>query len=232
MLRSTAHVYDLAYSKKDYEGEAADLRDVIRRHNPAAATLLDVACGTGRHLQYLQEWFSVAGVDLDPGMVGVAQKRLHGVAVAVADMRTLDLGRQFDSVACLFSSVGYMRDPAELRQAITAMRAHLAPGGVLVVDGWVRPDRWIEGTTFSEAVCDDGVAVARAGRSWREGRHSHLEIHYLVATADGVEQLVDRHQLTLFSEEDYRSAFSGAGLTVQRMASPMCDRDRYVSVAR
>lgn len=231
MFRSTAHVYDLTYSTKDYATEAADVRDLVRRRNPAAQTLLDVACGTGRHLEHLRAWFDVAGVDVDPGMVAIAQERLDGVAVQVADMRSLDLGRRFDVVVCLFSSVGYMRDLAELRRAIGAMRAHLAPGGVLVVDGWVRPDRWIEpGTIFSEAVRDDEAALARAGRSWREGRNSVLEIHSVVATADGVDHLVDRHELTLFSDEEYRFAFTATGLTVERIDSPMPDRDRYVGV--
>src|SRR5215831_7656571 len=106
MFDRTAHVYDLLYSFKDYEAEARDLVTLIRDRNPEAGSLLDVACGTGRHLELLQASFpDVAGVDLDAGLLDVARGRLPDVVLTQADMRTFDLGRTFDAVTCLFSSV-------------------------------------------------------------------------------------------------------------------------------
>ena len=111
-----------------------------------ASSWLDVACGTGRHLELLRATFpDLAGVDLEPGLLEVARTRLPGVSLTRADMRTFELGRTFDAVTCLFSSVGYLRDPDELAQAISRMAHHLSPGGVLVVDGWVKPDAWLPG---------------------------------------------------------------------------------------
>jgi hypothetical protein len=43
-----------------------------------------------------------------------------------------------------------------------------------------------------------------------------------------VEHLVDRHELTLFSESDYCGAFDAAGLAYERVDSPMAGRDRYI----
>jgi SAM-dependent methyltransferase len=144
-------------------------------------------------------------------------------------MRSFRLGRRFDAVICLFSSIGYMRSPEELRAAVGCMAAHLGEGGVLVVDGWIRPDAWIEpGTVHAEAGRADGVAVARVSRSRREGKTSHLEMPHLVATQEGIEHLVDHHQLTLFAEEEYEDAFRSAGLSVERVEGPMPGRDRYV----
>src|SRR5687767_2236719 len=47
-----ADVYDLVYRGrgKDYAAEAADVATLIRSKRPEAASLLDVACGTGLHL--------------------------------------------------------------------------------------------------------------------------------------------------------------------------------------
>jgi hypothetical protein len=39
---------------------------------------------------------------------------------------------------------------------------------------------------------------------------------------------VEAHHLTLFADEEYRAAFERAGLTVEVVASPHPDRDRYV----
>jgi SAM-dependent methyltransferase len=232
MFSSSAHVYDLLYGFKDYEGEVVELQTLIQARNASARSLLDVACGTGRHLDLLRNAFpDVAGVDLDPGLLAVARGRLPGVTLVEADMRTFDLGRTFDVVTCLFSSVGYLADADELAAAVGRMAAHLAPGGVLVVDGWVKPEAWLPGVNVHAlGASDEATAAARVSRTWREGDRSHLDMRYLVATADGFEEANELHVLTLFTEEEYRQAFRAAGLEPEVVASPMGpDRDRYVA---
>jgi len=234
VFEHSARVYDLLYSFKDYEAEALDLTTLVRERNPGAASLLDVACGTGKHLELLRATFpDVAGVDLDDGLLAVAHERLPDVPLTRGDMRTFDLGRTFDAVTCLFSSVGYLRDDEELAAAIGRMAAHLSPGGVLVVDGWIRPDAWWPGTNVQGlAETSDGVAAARVARTWRDGDRTILDMRYLIATAeDGFEQQQEVHELTLFSDEAYRAAFEAASLTPDVIASPMRDRDRYIAVA-
>src|SRR5581483_10962704 len=89
--RST-HLYDAVYSFKDYAAESARLHELIQARRPGAATLLDVACGTGAHLEQLGRWYEVEGVDVDPEMLEVARARLPGVPLHAGDMRELDLG--------------------------------------------------------------------------------------------------------------------------------------------
>ena len=233
MFDRSAHVYDLLYAFKDYEAEARDLVALIRERSPAATSLLDVACGTGRHLDLLRAAFpDLAGVDLQPEMLAVARERLPGVELAQADMRTFDLGRRFDVVTCLFSSVAYGETEADLDAAVGRMAAHLAPGGVVVLDGWVRPDAWWPGVSVHAlAELDDDTAAARVTRSWREDDRTFLQMRYLIATAAGFEEAEELHVMTLFTDEQYRSAFETAGLRPDVVASPMEGRDRYVAVA-
>jgi len=234
VFEPSAHVYDLLYSFKDYETEARDLAAMIRQRSPHATSLLDVACGTGKHLELVRADFrDVAGVDLDASLLAIARDRLPDVAFTEADMRTFDLGRTFDAVTCLFSSVGYLRDDDELTAAIGRMAAHLNPGGVLVVDGWVRPEAWWPGTHVQAlAETADGVAAARVARTWRDGDRTVLDMRYLIATADeGFEHEQEIHELTLFSDEAYRAAFEKASMTPEVVPSPMANRDRYVAVA-
>lgn len=235
MFRSTAHVYDLIYegAGRDYAAEAVAVRDLIGSRLPGARDLLDVACGTGGHLHHLRQWFDVVGVDMDSGMLAEARGRLPDVALVEGDMRSFDLGRRFDAVICLFSSIGYARSTDDLDAAVARMAAHLRPGGALVVDGWIRPEAWIEpGTVNAVAATGTGIAAARVARTRREGRTSHLELHHLVATLDGgVEYLVDHDELTLFERQEYEDAFVLAGLAVERTDSPWPGRDRYVGLA-
>lgn len=234
MFERSARVYDLLYAFKDYDAESRDLVSLIRERGAGAASLLDVACGTGKHLELLRSTFhDVAGVDLDAGLLTVARERLPDVPFTRADMRAFDLGRTFDVVTCLFSSVGYLRDDEELVQAIGRMAAHLTPGGVLVVDGWVRPDAWWPGINVQAlAETADGVAAARVARTWRDGDRTVLDMRYLIASADGgFEREQEIHELTLFSDEAYRAAFNAESLDPEVVRSPMEDRDRYVAVA-
>jgi dTDP-3-amino-3,6-dideoxy-alpha-D-glucopyranose N,N-dimethyltransferase/dTDP-3-amino-3,4,6-trideoxy-alpha-D-glucopyranose N,N-dimethyltransferase len=232
MFRRTAHVYDLIYAAtgKDYASESSELHRIVQTANPDASSLLDVACGTGGHLAHLREHFDVVGIDLDVAMLEVARARLDDVELVEADMRSFDLGRQFDAVVCLFSSIGYMTDAHELSAAIATMARHLTTNGVLVIDGWLRPDAWIEGgTTVGETAESADVKVARIARSQRSGSTTLLEMHHLIADVHGIEHVVDHHVLTLFTPEEYEHALTDAGLTVTVTASPMPGRDRYIA---
>jgi len=226
-------VYDLVYGAgigKDYSAEARRLDEIIRGANPDAQTLLDVGCGTGLHLQQMvARGYTVEGVDLSPAMVAVASDRLTGVAVTVADMRTLNLGRRFDAVTCLFSTIGYLLDPSEMREAFAAMAAHLNPGGVLIVDGWIRPEDWRPREIPQvESVENDQMRVVRINRSWRDGDITRLDMHHLVATRDSVEYFVEHHDVALMSTADYVAAARAASLEVSVERDYLPDRDRII----
>ncbi|HLX78199.1 MAG TPA: methyltransferase domain-containing protein [Acidimicrobiales bacterium] len=232
MFRSTAHIYDLLYAGigKDYEAESAALDELIQACLPGASSLLDVGCGTGGHLRYLSDRYNVVGVDIDEGMLAEARRHLPTATLIEGDMRNFELGRTFDAVVCLFSSIGYMADRDELRKAIRAMVDHLRPGGVLVVDGWVRPDKWRDSTSLHlDTASAEGMQIARISLTRREGNKTYLEMHHLIGSQAGIEYLIDHHALTLFETDEYRSAFGDAGMVgIEVVASPMSDRDRYV----
>ena len=231
---SSARVYDLLYEAagKDYEVEADELHALIQSRRPGAASLLDVACGTGAHLVYLRRHYEVAGLDRAPAMLAEARDRLPGVPLIAGDMRSFALDRTFDAITCLFSAIGYLRSSDELGKALQMMKQHLSPGGVIVVDGWVRRQSWRDpGTVQALSTTKDGVGAARVVVSRRDGARTTLEMHHLVGSLDGVEHLVETHEMTLFSDDEYRDAFDRAGLVVDVTASPHPDRDRYVGTS-
>src|SRR5690349_1894535 len=99
MFEKSARFYDALYAGKDYAKAAAKLQALVRERLPRAATLLDVGCGTGRHLKHLCEQYrSVEGADLNPDLLAIARERLPGVALHCADMTSFDLGKKFDVV--------------------------------------------------------------------------------------------------------------------------------------
>jgi SAM-dependent methyltransferase len=231
MFSESAAWYDHFYGGKDYAAEARRVSELIRERRPGARTLLDVACGTGRHLERLRQDFDGEGLDLDDGLLAVARRRLPGMRLTRADMADFDLGRRFDAVTCLFSSVGYLATVERLRAAVGAMARHLEPGGVLVVEPWILPDAWIEGTTTVEVVEDGDRKLVRVIASSRDGAMSMLRVHYAVAAGGEVVSADERHQLRLFTHDEYAAAFLAAGLDTSWDPEGLIGRGLLIGVA-
>jgi SAM-dependent methyltransferase len=228
MFSRSADFYDALYSFKDYEAETTRLRELIAERVPGARSLLDIACGTGKHLELLRGHFDVAGLDLDPELLAIARERVPGVALHESDMTNFDLGRRFDVVACLFSSIGYVRDEPRLRSAIAAIARHLEPGGLLVVEPWLPPDAWREGHVAMLVVDEPEQKIVRMNRADRDGDVSVIDFHYLVGTPKQVEHFTEHHELGLFTDEQYRDAFAAAGLAVEHDPEGLMGRGLYL----
>jgi SAM-dependent methyltransferase len=101
--------------------------------------VLDVGCGVGRWSRLLAaRGASVVGVDLSPTMIAQAQQRAQADGVAdrcrfrVQDLSQLKVDEQFDMILGV-TVLQHILDAAALRSALTAMTAHLAPGGRMVL---------------------------------------------------------------------------------------------------
>jgi SAM-dependent methyltransferase len=230
MFSKSAAIYDALYSWKDYEAEAAKIREVVSERVPEASTLLDVACGTGVHLQLLREWYAVEGVDVEPSLLAVAKARLPGVPLHLGDMRTFNLGRQFDVVTCLFSSIGYMLAPEDQLQAIANMTGHLAPGGVMLIEPWLSPEKFDPNHQPHPLVAEaDGLSIVRMNDSRVEGRLSIMRFHYLVGRPGKIDHFVEEHTLGLFTDDEYRATFAAAGLDAELDGEGLMGRGLWIA---
>jgi SAM-dependent methyltransferase len=219
MFSKTAHYYDKFYAFKDYAGEVERLLTIIdarlssgSKLRSGSRQLLDVACGTGHHIEHLKAHFEVAGLDLEPELLESARQRNPGIPFHQGDMIDFSLGRGFDVVTCLFSSIGYVKTLDNLNRAVHCMAAHLKPGGLLIVEPWFTPDAWRSGTPHGMFIDEPGLKLARLSTSFAEGRLSYFDFHYLIATPEGTEHRVERHELGLFERAEMDAAFRGTGL--------------------
>lgn len=230
MFDRSQRLYDLVYSFKDYAAEARRLVELIEERRPAARSLLDVACGTGKHLAELRERFPDAeGLDLDEGLLAVARERLPELALHHGDMISFDLGRRFDAVTCLFSAIGYAVTQDRLRAAIAAMAGHLEPGGVLLVEPWLEPGVWKPGHLHLLTVDEPDVKIARGTIAGLEDTVSIMDFHYLVVTNDGAEHFSEHHEAGLFTRAQMTEAFEAAGLEVELDEEGLIGRGLYVA---
>ena len=212
----SAPYYDLFHSDVDYEAEADRLHRLIESRVPDARTLLDVGCGSGRHLEYLRAHYDVEGLDISDALLALARRRLPGVPLHQGNLRGFDLGRRFDVVTCLFSAIGYAETRGGLAAAVDALGAHLAAKGLLLIEPWLPPS---DGIRFAEAVDGDPtLAVARAGVGASHRGVFRTETQYVVARPDGVEHFSELHVLGLFEPADYEDALTSAGLEHEFLA--------------
>ena len=232
MFSERPDLYDHFYGHKDYAAEAAHVADLVQSLRPGAGTLLDVACGTGRHLEHLSGRFACEGVDLEEGLLAIARQRLPDVRFTSADMVDFDLGRRFDAVVCLFSSIGYVLTIDRLDRAIASMARHLAPGGVLLVEPWILRENWEDpGHVLVTHVEEGPRNLLRVASSVRDGQTSVLHMHYVVAEPGSVETADEIHHLGLFSQEEYMTALSAAGLATQWYPVGLIGRGLLAGVA-
>ena len=229
MFSRTQDLYDAVYSWKDYPREARVLRETISREGIAdGASFLDVACGTGAHIPHLRFAYEIEGMDLDPGMLQIAREKNPGIAFHRGDMTNFDLGKKFDVVACLFSSIAYARTPERLAAAIAAMAAHMKPSGVMFIEPFVSPEKW-NGYTPNGQYVDHSIKICRMSYFERAGREIALTFHYLVSRPEGVEYLTEKHDIGLFSDADYQAAFAAAGLIARHDEVGLMRRGAYIA---
>ena len=234
MYHQLAKYYDRIYARKDYAAEARRLSKIARRRiTGRRGCLLEVACGTGRHLAAFRRYFEVAGVDGSPEMLAVARRRLgRSVPLIRGDMRTFRLPRRFDVVVCLFSAIGYMTTRGDRDKALANFYRHLAPGGVALVEGWVLPERWRKRNMHLDVYDGSDVKIARVSRSSRRGNLSEIEMQYLIAEpGKPLRHVIERHRQPLVSAPDMLRSFRKAGFRSSAILSgPYTDRGLYIGV--
>lgn len=95
----TARYYDRLYAGKDYAGEVQRLVSLLGvEPDGSQSTLLDVACGTGLHIEHLARYFRVEGLDICPELLEVARDRTPDVLFHLGDMTAFDLGKQYQYI--------------------------------------------------------------------------------------------------------------------------------------
>ncbi|WP_129631210.1 class I SAM-dependent methyltransferase [Candidatus Oscillochloris fontis] len=120
---------NLTRQEVDFLSQALSLRGV--------ETILDLACGGGRHsIELAQRGLTVVGLDASERVLAHARNRASELDLSVTfvqgDMRNLtDVGR-FDAILIMNSSLGFFDDPTNLQVLAGAARA-LAPGGKLLL---------------------------------------------------------------------------------------------------
>jgi len=128
--------YHLLYKDRDDKDAQLFMKHLTNYLNlPENGTILDLACGKGRHAVYLNSLeYKVTGVDLSKNSIDYAtQFENDSLRFNVHDMRTT-YPERFDAVFNLFTSFGYFEDENDNIKTLQAIQESLNKTGFGVID--------------------------------------------------------------------------------------------------
>jgi SAM-dependent methyltransferase len=133
-LRYIERFRSMAREGADLAGEARLIDAMV----PRGARILDAGCGSGRVGGFLAAaGHEVVGVDLDPVLIDAARADHPGPTWLIGDLAELDLPARgiaegFDVIVSAGNVLAFLA-PDTRRPVLTRLRAHLRPGGRIVV---------------------------------------------------------------------------------------------------
>ena len=219
-----AYLWPVISPPEDYADEAVHWRDAIRRYlGDGRHCLLELGVGGGHNLSHLTAEFDAVAVDISPKMLELSQRLNPTVEHHLGDMRTFRLpGRVFDAVL-IHDAICYMLTEDDLRAAFATARAHLHPGGLLLVAPDLVGDTFRPGMKLSWSTEKDGVQVNTEETVCdADPSDTMVESHFTYIINERGNRRVERdiHVTGLFPIATWKSLMEEAGFRTDRVPLP------------
>jgi SAM-dependent methyltransferase len=141
-----ARFYNLLYKDKNYKKEATYIHELISRHyskKQSVLTLLDLACGTGKHLFELSDlgYAHLSGSDIAKAMIDVARQNAQQAEKRIdfynySFQEAHNIPGKFDIVISMFSAVNYITSFTDQLKTFRNIYQLLEEGGIFMFDYW------------------------------------------------------------------------------------------------
>ena len=233
-------IYENIYPEAGTDAAVASEKIISRFMPGSGLTILEVGCGIGRVLAHLMgNGHEVCGIDASQPMIDYAGVLHPDIRIELADMRTFDLGEQFDVLLCVGSTFTVNRTNEEVHASLRNFRKHCRVGGLLIL-GMLNASRFLGSETFNERTemqVDEGDFHATAfSRHILDRRNQSLRRVRTWRVRGQKEPAVDDAEFRLFFPlelEDYlsRHDFSVLGMwdNCDLQESDLTDRRLYVA---
>jgi SAM-dependent methyltransferase len=232
-----ADLYDAMYGEKPY-GSECDLieRLLLEYGDHGGRRLLDLGCGTGGHaIPLARRGWRVTGVDRSPEMLARAGAKLAEqpearVELVEGDLRTVELGADFDAVLMMFAVLGYQTGNRDVSAALSCVRRHLRTGGLFMFDVWYGPAVLAQrpAARFRVVPVADG-RVLRQSDGELDVRHHLCSVRFHLWRLRGervVAETEECHTVRYFFPLELEAFLDGADLELIRLGGfPDFDRD-------
>jgi SAM-dependent methyltransferase len=150
--------YHILYKNRNDEEAQAFIDNITHYLNmPENGTILDLACGKGRHSIYLNKLgYNVTGVDLSENSISIAKESSNEtLQFKTHDMRE-PMNETYDAVFNLFTSFGYFDTHEDNIKTLKAIKESINEYGFGVID-FFNADFIIENLVAEETKEIDGI---------------------------------------------------------------------------
>ncbi len=208
--------YHLLYQHRDTGEADAFIGHLLGYLQPSpAATMLDIACGKGRHSRILSDkGFDVTGIDLSAASIAEAKQMEHDrLHFYQHDMRLPFFINYFDIAFNFFTSFGYFRTRREHDNAIRTISQSLKSGGIFLID--------YLNVHFTEDHLQPTLMVNRDGvdfhiTRWQDDNHFYKQIQ-VTDEAHVSPRHLYTERVAKFSLGDFTDMMSFQGLQIQEV---------------
>lgn len=199
--------YPVLYKNRNTE-EAAKFIDhlIAFLQMPERSLVLDLACGRGRHANYLAgKGFRVTGLDISPKSIQTAQMRYPSdlLEFYIHDMRLPFRVNYFDYVFNFFTSIGYFDHLKENQKVFSAVHKTLKPGGRFLID-FMNVEKTLANIVDREEKEIDGIRfyIRREVEDGRILKHIKVDDGHRIALFSESVQILKPHHFYAFLHEE------------------------------
>ncbi len=208
--------YDLLYHDKDYAAEAAYIDGLLKHYGKEVSELLEFGSGTGIHARLLTEKnYKVTGIELSQTMVDKAEK-IEGFTCIQGDIRSTNLGRNFDAVISLFHVMSYQIKNLDIQNTFANAAAHLTSGGLFVFDFWYSPAVYAQKPEVRiKRLENKKIKITRTAEPAIYPNENRVDVHYTIhaqeALTNEYHMFEEVHPMRHFSlpEIDFQADVAG-----------------------
>ncbi len=192
--------YHLLYKNRSEDEAKAFIERLVDflRLQPQTS-VLDLACGKGRHARTLHALgLQVLGTDLSSQSINFAQNSAsEGLRFQVHDMRETLPNERFGAVFNLFTSFGYFDETSDNQRVIDAIAEMLLPNGILVID-FLNAQR-VRDTLVASEVVQRGTITFEIQREI-----SHGKVVKQIGFTDQGQRFQYQEQVQLLGLDDFK----------------------------
>ena len=194
-----AAYYDQFCAEVDYAEQCAFAARVFTLFTTSSKRdYLDLACGTGQHLQLMQAYdFVPSGLDNSAFMLAKAAERCPSAQLLLCDLAAFEQVEAFDLVTCFLYSIHYSHPLAAVTETLRRTWQALKPGGIFIFNAV--DARGIRNDSGITTQLTDGGAQLSFQSSWYyrgEGEVLDLTLSIRRESATGSEHWSDHHTMT------------------------------------
>ena len=213
--------YDLLYADKDYSAECCYIEKLISRYCDQPDTILDLGCGTGRHLAILasNQQRSAQGVDVSQTMVILARRNHPQHNFCCCDIADFRDDKRYDIITSLFHVASYQTDNEQLRKYFATVAAQLTIGGVFIFDCWYGPGVLSDKpSSRTKTMENNSISVKRIATPTLYPNDNCVNVHYDVEIVDKYNgeklQLAENHLMRYLFMPELKLFAESAGLEI------------------